>query len=89
MGPDGTGPDLDHYWVELATMLEAAKFDGLVIADVLGVYDTYQGSHDASVRRAMPIPVGAWARAAGTGAASDRAAASKTKRDMVVLLGCR
>lgn len=48
--------DLD-YWVELAKILEAAKFDGLFIADVLGVYDTYQGSHDASVRRAMQIPV--------------------------------
>ena len=48
--------DLD-YWVELAKTLEAAKFDGLFIADVLGVYDTYQGSHDASVRRAMQIPV--------------------------------
>lgn len=48
--------DLD-YWVDLAKTLEAAKFDGLFIADVLGVYDTYQGSHDASVRRAMQIPV--------------------------------
>lgn len=48
--------DLD-YWVDLARLLEAAKFDGLFIADVLGVYDTYQGSHDASVRRAMQVPV--------------------------------
>ncbi|SFN30322.1 FMN-dependent oxidoreductase, nitrilotriacetate monooxygenase family [Pseudonocardia ammonioxydans] len=48
--------DLD-YWVDLAKTLEAAKFDGLFIADVLGVYDTYQGSHDASVRRAMQVPV--------------------------------
>ncbi len=48
--------DLD-YWVELAQLLERGKFDGLFIADVLGVYDTYQGSHDASVRRAMQVPV--------------------------------
>jgi long-chain alkane monooxygenase len=48
--------DLD-YWVNLAKLLEDAKFDGLFIADVLGVYDTYQGSHDASVRRAMQVPV--------------------------------
>lgn len=48
--------DLD-YWVNLAKLLEAAKFDGLFIADVLGVYDTYQGSHEASVRRAMQVPV--------------------------------
>lgn len=48
--------DLD-YWVKLAQLLEAGKFDGLFIADVLGVYDTYQGSADASIRRAMQIPV--------------------------------
>ena len=46
-----------EYWVELAKTLEAAKFDGLFIADVLGVYDTYEGSGDASVRRAMQVPV--------------------------------
>jgi long-chain alkane monooxygenase len=45
------------YWVELAKLLERGKFDGLFIADVLGVYDTYQGSHEASVRRAMQVPV--------------------------------
>jgi FMN-dependent oxidoreductase (nitrilotriacetate monooxygenase family) len=45
------------YWVELAQLLERGKFDSLFIADVLGVYDTYQGSRDASVRRAMQIPV--------------------------------
>ncbi|MCI9889468.1 LLM class flavin-dependent oxidoreductase [Micrococcales bacterium 31B] len=45
------------YWTDLAQLLERGKFDGLFIADVLGVYDTYQGSADASVRRAMQIPV--------------------------------
>ncbi|MGY2167451.1 LLM class flavin-dependent oxidoreductase [Pseudomonas gingeri] len=45
------------YWVELAKLLERGKFDSLFIADVLGVYDTYQGSADASIRRAMQIPV--------------------------------
>ncbi|MCU1437644.1 MAG: hypothetical protein JWP66_731 [Naasia sp.] len=48
--------DLD-YWIELAKLLERGKFDGLFIADVLGVYDTYQGSADASLRRAMQVPV--------------------------------
>ncbi|MCU1569927.1 MAG: hypothetical protein JWR33_668 [Naasia sp.] len=48
--------DLD-YWTELATLLEKGKFDNLFIADVLGVYDTYQGSPDASIRRAMQVPV--------------------------------
>lgn len=45
------------YWIELAKLLERGKFDSLFIADVLGVYDTYQGSADASIRRAMQIPV--------------------------------
>lgn len=48
--------DLD-YWVDLAKLLERGKFDGLFIADVLGVYDTYQNSPDASIRRAMQVPV--------------------------------
>lgn len=48
--------DLD-YWVDLARFLERGKFDGLFIADVLGVYDTYQGSADAAIRRAMQVPV--------------------------------
>src|SRR5690625_2958008 len=48
--------DLD-YWVDLAKLLEKGKFDSLFIADVLGVYDTYQGSADASIRRAMQVPV--------------------------------
>ncbi len=46
-----------RYWTELAQLLERGKFDSLFIADVLGVYDTYQGSADASIRRAMQIPV--------------------------------
>jgi FMN-dependent oxidoreductase (nitrilotriacetate monooxygenase family) len=45
------------YWIELAQLLERGKFDGLFIADVLGVYDTYQNSHEASVRRGMQVPV--------------------------------
>jgi long-chain alkane monooxygenase len=46
-----------RYWTELAQLLERGKFDSLFIADVLGIYDTYQGSADASIRRAMQIPV--------------------------------
>jgi FMN-dependent oxidoreductase (nitrilotriacetate monooxygenase family) len=46
-----------RYWTDLAQLLERGKFDSLFIADVLGVYDTYQGSRDASVRRAMQVPV--------------------------------
>ena len=45
------------YWTDLARLLEKGKFDNLFIADVIGVYDTYQNSPDASIRRAMQIPV--------------------------------
>jgi len=45
------------YWTDLARLLEKGRFDGLFIADVLGIYDTYQSSGDASIRRAMQIPV--------------------------------
>ncbi|KGO74268.1 Nitrilotriacetate monooxygenase component A/pristinamycin IIA synthase subunit A [Penicillium italicum] len=34
--------DIDH-WVELAQLLESAKFHGIFIADVLGGYDVYKG----------------------------------------------
>ncbi len=36
-----TYKDLD-YWVELAKLLEQGRFDGLFLADVLGIYDVYQ-----------------------------------------------
>jgi long-chain alkane monooxygenase len=49
--------DLD-YWTELARLLERGLFDSLFIADVLGVYDVYQGSADAAVREAAQVPVG-------------------------------
>ncbi|CAI7678558.1 unnamed protein product [Penicillium pancosmium] len=34
--------DVDH-WIELAQLLESAKFHGIFIADVLGGYDVYKG----------------------------------------------
>ena len=37
--------------------LERGLFDGLFLADVLGVYDVYGGSPDAALRNAMQIPV--------------------------------
>ncbi len=48
--------DLDH-WVELARTLERGLFDGLFLADILGVYDVFHGSPDASIRNAVQIPV--------------------------------
>jgi alkanesulfonate monooxygenase len=46
------------YWLDLARTLERGRFDGLFLADVLGVYDVYQGSPDAALRNGMQIPVG-------------------------------
>ncbi|HLY87708.1 MAG TPA: LLM class flavin-dependent oxidoreductase [Acetobacteraceae bacterium] len=48
--------DLDH-WVSLARTLEAGLFDGLFLADILGVYDVFHDSPDASIRNAVQIPV--------------------------------
>jgi FMN-dependent oxidoreductase (nitrilotriacetate monooxygenase family) len=48
--------DLDH-WVELARTLERGLFDGLFLADILGVYNVFQDSADASIRNAVQIPV--------------------------------
>lgn len=44
-------------WVELARTLERGLFDGLFLADVLGVYDVYGGSPDAALASAAQIPV--------------------------------
>ncbi len=45
-----------NHWVDLARTLERGLFDGLFLADVLGVYDVYGGSADAAVREAVQIP---------------------------------
>jgi len=47
---------LDH-WVSLARTLERGLFDGLFLADVLGVYDVFEGSPAASLRNAVQIPL--------------------------------
>jgi len=46
---------MDH-WVELARLLERGKFDGLFLADVVGVYDVYGGSPDTALREAVQVP---------------------------------
>src|SRR5215472_11425949 len=48
--------ELDH-WVSLAQTLECGLFDGLFLADILGVYDVFHTSPDASIRHAVQIPV--------------------------------
>jgi alkanesulfonate monooxygenase len=45
------------YWVDLARLLERGLFDGLFLADVLGVYDVFAGSVDAALRNATQVPV--------------------------------
>ncbi|OYU72508.1 MAG: N5,N10-methylene tetrahydromethanopterin reductase, partial [Burkholderiales bacterium PBB5] len=45
------------YWTGLARTLEEALFDGIFLADVVGVYDVYGGSADAAVRGGVQVPV--------------------------------
>ena len=47
---------LDH-WVGLAQTLERGLFDGLFLADVLGVYDVHGGSPGPAIRNAVQVPV--------------------------------
>jgi alkanesulfonate monooxygenase len=44
-------------WVELARTLERGLFDGVFLADVLGVYDVYGGGPAAALRQAAQVPV--------------------------------
>jgi alkanesulfonate monooxygenase len=46
-----------NYWIDLAKILERGKFDGLFIADVLGIYDVYAGNSGAALRRCAQVPV--------------------------------
>ena len=46
-----------HYWTNLARLLERGLFDGLFLADVLGVYDVYGGSPDTALREAVQVPL--------------------------------
>jgi alkanesulfonate monooxygenase len=48
--------DLD-YWTSLARTLERGRFDGIFLADVLGIYDVYGNSPDAALRHAVQVPV--------------------------------
>jgi alkanesulfonate monooxygenase len=44
-------------WLELARTLERGLFDGVFLADVLGVYDVYAGNARAALRSAAQVPV--------------------------------
>lgn len=58
--PDDRSATFDTlgYWQDLARLLERAKFDGLFIADVLGIYDVFEGRPAAAVRNGAQVPVG-------------------------------
>jgi FMN-dependent oxidoreductase (nitrilotriacetate monooxygenase family) len=45
------------YWTELAQLLERGLFDGLFLADVLGVYDVYGASPDVALLHAVQVPL--------------------------------
>ena len=47
---------LDH-WMDLARRLERGLFDGLFLADVLGIYDVHGGGPDAALRGAVQVPL--------------------------------
>jgi len=49
--------DLQH-WTQLAQLLERGLFDGLFLADILGVYDVHGGSPAAAIEHAVQVPVG-------------------------------
>ncbi len=46
-----------EYWTELAQTLERGLFDGLFIADIVGVYDVYQNSIDVPLKESIQLPV--------------------------------
>jgi long-chain alkane monooxygenase len=47
---------LEH-WLELARLLERGLFDGLFLADVLGIYDVLGGAPDAAIRGGVQVPL--------------------------------
>jgi long-chain alkane monooxygenase len=53
-------------WIELARTLERGLFDGLFLADVLGVYDVFGGGPEAALRHATQTP-GKRSAVAGSG----------------------
>lgn len=45
------------YWTDMAKTLERGLFDGLFLADIIGVYDVFAGNADAAIRGGVQIPV--------------------------------
>jgi FMN-dependent oxidoreductase (nitrilotriacetate monooxygenase family) len=47
---------LDH-WIGLAKLLERGLFDGLFLADVLGLYDVHGGGPEAALKGGVQVPL--------------------------------
>ncbi|RWX74981.1 LLM class flavin-dependent oxidoreductase [Neorhizobium lilium] len=45
------------YWTDLARTLERGLFDGIFLADIVGVYDVYAGSVDLTLKESIQLPV--------------------------------
>ena len=46
-----------EFWTGMARTLERGLFDGIFIADILGVYDIYQGNIDLTLKEAVQLPI--------------------------------
>lgn len=44
------------YWTSLAKTLEKGLFDGIFIADIIGVYDVYQNNLDVTLKESVQLP---------------------------------
>jgi FMN-dependent oxidoreductase (nitrilotriacetate monooxygenase family) len=51
------GYDRLEQWTDLARRLERGLFDGLFLADVLGVYDVHGGGPEAALRGGVQVPL--------------------------------
>lgn len=45
------------HWTDLARTLERGLFDGLFLADIVGVYDVYRHDVDVTLRESIQLPV--------------------------------
>jgi long-chain alkane monooxygenase len=46
-----------EYWQDLARLAERGRFDGIFLADIVGVYDVFKGGPASSIVNAVQIPV--------------------------------
>jgi alkanesulfonate monooxygenase len=57
--PRDRSPDYNTlaYWTDQAKLLERGLFDGMFIADIVGVYDVYGGGIAVTARESVQLPV--------------------------------